>query len=91
MSISIRIPANMRSTTDGQACIESEGESVAEAIHGVCERFPELKTRLLDDSGELLSYVNVFLGDTNICDLAGLETQLENHGELLIVSALAGG
>lgn len=91
MSVSVRIPANMRSATDGVACIEIEGSCVAEVLQGMAERFPDLQPRLLDSSGELLSYVSLYLGETNVMDLEGMQTELGDGSEILIVSALAGG
>ncbi len=90
-SIAIRIPANMRALADGQATINVQASQVGGALDQLLERYPDLRARLVNSSGELQSFVNVFLNDRSIRDLAGRNTELTAGDQLLIVPALAGG
>lgn len=81
----------MRSLVDGQVRIESQADTVGKALEALVDEYPELNSRLFSDTGDLVSYVSVFVGDTNILDLSGMDTNLEGASELLIISALAGG
>ncbi len=89
--IHIHIPANLREYTDGRTSVEVTGEQVGEALHQLCASYPPIYDRLLSDSGQLHSFVNVFMNGRSIRDLDGLNTKLEEGGSLLIVPALAGG
>ncbi len=91
MTVNIRIPANMRSLAGEQALVEVFASTVGEALDKLVGRYPELRPRLLDDSGELQSFVNVFLQEQSVRDLQGLDTPLGSSDEVLIIPALAGG
>ncbi|HWP30736.1 MAG TPA: NIL domain-containing protein [Fimbriimonadales bacterium] len=91
MPISIRLPSALISLTEGRQTIEVSAESVGEAFMALEAACPGLAGRLLDDSGALRRYVNVFVGRENIRNLRGLETPLKNGDELVILPAIAGG
>ena len=91
MSVRIHIPANLRNFTDGQSSVQVEGDSVAESLRELSNRYPSLRDKLLAPGGELHSFVNLFVGDRSIRDLDGLATTLAHGDTLLIVPALAGG
>jgi len=57
--------------------------------HGEC--IPALKPHLTKSNGEYRSFVNLFLGEINIRDLQGFETELDEADELRLVSSIAGG
>ena len=86
------IPPLMRSLTDGQQIVEAEGESVRELVAALEERFPGIKTRVLDDvTGDIHPFVSIFLNDNDIMYLRGLETEVKDGDEIVIVPAIAGG
>ncbi|MCA9159637.1 MAG: MoaD/ThiS family protein [Planctomycetales bacterium] len=91
MTIQIRIPSSLRELTDQQAEIEVAANSVEDAIQELVGRFPRLEGKLLSPSGELHSFLNIFVGERNIRDMQGLATEIPSGQTLLIVSALAGG
>ena len=89
--IRIRIPANMRPLTGQQPMIEVSAATVGEALDDLLLQYPDLRPRLLDESGELHGFVNLFAHDRSVRDLQGLSTPFNSDTELLIISALAGG
>ncbi len=91
MRATIKLPANMRGLADDKATHEIDAETVGDAFATLCEQFPELQPRLLDAKGEVLSFVNVFVGSKNLRELDGGDTRLTGNTEILIVAALAGG
>ena len=58
---------------------------------GVVERYPGLRGNLLDDSGSLHKFVNIYKDDDDIRYLDGLDTKLEAGDVLSILPAVAGG
>lgn len=91
MTTQIRIPSSLRELTEQQAEIEVTANSVEAAIEELVDSFPRLEGKLLSSSGELHSFLNIFVGERNIRDMQGLATVIPSGQTLLIVSALAGG
>jgi hypothetical protein len=49
----LRIPEDLQRFCDGQAEVPFQGKTVCEAVNYVCHKYPELRDRLLDSSGQL--------------------------------------
>ena len=91
MSVRVRIPAPLRSITGGESEVNVEGASVADALGMLESRFPEIRTRLRDEDGELRRFVNLYVNGEDIRFLSGLETSLATGDEMSIIPAVAGG
>lgn len=52
---------------------------------------PGISERLLDESGALRRFVNIYLDDENVRFLDGLETPVAEGSKLSIIPAVAGG
>ncbi len=91
MTICIHIPANLREFTGGLSTVEVTGENVGEALSQLCASYPSIRDRLLSASGQLHSFVNIFVNGHSIRDLEDINTRLTEGALLLIVPALAGG
>jgi molybdopterin synthase sulfur carrier subunit len=91
VSISIRVPAQLRSLTGGAGEIAVEGSTVGEALKALDAAHPGFAGRLFDDAGQLRRFVNVFLTDEDVRFLDGLNTPVADGETLSIVPAVAGG
>ena len=91
MSVTVRIPTQLRTLTGGAGEIQVEGSSVGEALKALDAAHPGLADRLFDDSGGLRRFVNVFLADEDVRFLYGLATPVADGQTLSIVPAVAGG
>lgn len=91
MSVIIRIPTPMRKFTEENETVEVDGSTVKEALDNIMAKYPDLKERLCDESGELRRFVNVFINDEDIRFENGPETQTKDGDEISIVPAIAGG
>lgn len=87
----IYLPTPLRRLTHGQSRIPAEGRTVDEALSAAEERYPGLREQLRDGSGELRSFINVFVNGTEIRGLQGRATPLAASDEITIVPAMAGG
>jgi molybdopterin converting factor small subunit len=85
------IPTALRPYTDRQSQVSVTAATVGEALAAVVHDYPDLAAQLYDDAGELRSFVNLFLGDTNVKTLDGLKTPVAADAQVLIVPAIAGG
>ncbi|MDW8107009.1 MAG: ThiF family adenylyltransferase, partial [Armatimonadota bacterium] len=87
----IHIPTALRPYTNNQASLSVEASTVGEAIRKLTEAFPKLHPHLFKEDGQLRSFVNLYLGDTDVRHLQGLDTPLAPDSELTIVPSVAGG
>ncbi len=85
------IPTALRKHTEGNSKVDVIGETVGQAIEQLVQTHPNLRASLLDDSGELVNFVGVFVGGQNIRDLEGAQTPVNDKDEILLVPAIAGG
>ncbi len=91
MSIQVRIPAQLRTLTQGRDEVTVEGALVRDVIEDLEKNFPGMKDRLVDEKG-VRRFVNVFLNDDeDIRFLDGLDTALKSGDTLQILPAIAGG
>ena len=88
--ITVRIPTPLRSLTGGEEQVQAPGETVKAVIETLEQKHPGLKDRLLDDKG-VRRFVNIYVGDEDVCFLDGLETKISAGTEVSIVPAIAGG
>jgi len=91
MGVTVRIPTQLRSLTQGEGTVLAKGESVRDLLNDLEKNFPGMNERLMDDSGDLRRFINVFVGQEDIRFLNGLDTQIGKEEEVSIVPAIAGG
>ena len=91
MSISVRIPTILRSYTGGAPEVSAEPGTLREVISRLDAAYPGISGRLLDESGELRGFVNIYVGEEDVRFLDGLKTQLKSGDQISIVPAIAGG
>ena len=90
MAVTIQIPTALRGFTERKPEVEVEGRTAGEAINALAERYPDLRQHLYQGK-DLRSFINVFVGETNIKKLGGLETKVSDGETLMLVPAIAGG
>ena len=91
MSASVRIPTILRSYTGGANEVSAEGSTLAEVLDSLESSYPGLKARVLDDSGALRRFVNVYVGDDDVRFVGGLEAAVPDGAKVSIIPAVAGG
>lgn len=91
MAIEVRIPTILRTYTDGERAVDSDGANVAELIDRLEADHSGIKERLIDEDGELRRFVNVYVNDEDVRFTGGLETELSDGDTVVILPAVAGG
>ena len=91
MAVSVRIPTPLRPLPSGASEVQVEAGTVAEALSALEVSHPGFGDRILDESGQLRRFVNVFVSDDDIRFLDGLDTTVPEGGTVAIVPAVAGG
>ncbi len=69
----------------------ARARTVRALVRGVTRRYKALRPHLLDENGELVDHVNLYLNEEDIHGLNGLDTPIEAGDEVLALPALAGG
>ena len=90
MAVTVKIPTQLRGTTDGEGEIEVDGETVGEALDAVFDAHDGLRERITED-GTLRRFVNVYVSGEDIRFRDGLDTELTDGDEVTILPAVAGG
>ena len=91
MAIVVRIPTPLRSLTKGAAEIQVSADTVSGLIEDLERQFPGIRERLVDESGELRKFVNVYVNDEDIRFLDGAKTALKAGDQVAVGPAIAGG
>ena len=91
MTVTVRIPTQLRSLTGGAGDVDVEAATVREAIDELERNHPGMEARLLDERGALRRFVNLFVADEDVRFLHGLDTLLPAGTTISIVPAVAGG
>jgi len=87
----VRIPPTMRSVTEGAKVVVVAGGTVREVVHRLVATYPALSPLLLDGAGELHRFLNVFVNETDVRHLRGLDTPVDDRDAVLLLPAMAGG
>jgi sulfur-carrier protein len=91
MAAKVRIPTPLRKLTNDEELVEVKATNIAEAINELQGRYPGIKERLLDESGAVRRFVNVYVNEEDIRFLQNKETALKDGDEISIIPAIAGG
>ncbi|MEV4435220.1 MoaD/ThiS family protein [Streptomyces sp. NPDC049555] len=91
MAIEVRIPTILRTYTDGQKAVEGSGATLDELFRDLDSRHKGIRERLVDESGELRRFVNVYLNDEDVRFISGIATELGDGDSVTILPAVAGG
>lgn len=91
MGVKVRIPTPLRKLTQEQEVIEVQAGSVGSAITELQDRFPGIRERLVDESGAVRRFVNVYVNEEDIRFLQNQLTAVKDGDEISIIPAIAGG
>jgi sulfur-carrier protein len=91
MSVTVRIPTQLRTLSGGVSEVAVGGATVGEVLKSLDAAHPGFSDRLFDEAGKLRRFVNVFLADEDIRFLDGLDTPVAEGTTLSIIPAVAGG
>jgi molybdopterin synthase sulfur carrier subunit len=90
MAIEVRIPTILRTYTGGEKAVNAEGTSLTAVIDDLEANHPGLKERLID-GGDLRRFVNVYINDEDVRFIGGLEAELSDGDQVVVLPAVAGG
>ena len=91
MSITIIIPGSLKDWFGGSDQATCEGKTMGECIDDLDSKFSGFKCRVVDEKGDIVSSVMIFLDGQNLRSLDGLATPVKDGDEVSIIPFAAGG
>ena len=92
LSIRVHLAGHLGNYTGRLVDIEIPNvNDVLELLMRLCEMFPSINDRILDEHGKTRPYVNVFVNEDNVRDLQNERTKVRDGDEVYILPSVAGG
>jgi molybdopterin synthase sulfur carrier subunit len=87
----VRIPQPLRNLTGDKSVVQTNGANLGDCITHLEASFPGIKDRLMDETGQIRRFVNIYINGDDVRFADGLGTGLKDGDEVSIVPAVAGG
>ncbi|HEX6151632.1 MoaD/ThiS family protein [Nocardioides sp.] len=94
MAIEVRIPTILRTYTDGAKAVDGTGGTLSALIDDLEGNHPGIKDRLVEDKAgsiDLRRFVNVYINDEDVRFIGGLDAELSDGDQVVVLPAVAGG
>lgn len=91
MTANVRIPTILRQYTQEQSQVTAEGETLEKVLESLEANYPGIKARIVDDSGDLRRFVNIYVAEEDVRFADGLGTATPDGSQISIIPAVAGG
>ena len=91
MAVTVRLPGALRDSTGGQTRLQASPGTLADVISDIDRRHPGFRSRVLDESGAIRTYVNVYIGDDDARANGGTDATVPDGSEVMVIPAMAGG
>ena len=95
MAVEVRIPTILRTYTSDQKAVTAEGATLAAVIDNLEANHPGIKDRLIEagpaQEQALRRFVNVYLNDEDVRFIGGLDAEVSDGDQVVVLPAVAGG
>ena len=91
MSVSVRIPTILRTYTGGESEVSATGDTLSAVLDDLDASYSGIRGRIIDESGALRRFVNVYVGNDDVRFLDELETATPDGVQISVIPAVAGG
>lgn len=91
MPANVRIPTPLRKLTNNEELVVIQAGDISGAIRELQSRYPGIQERLVDETGAVRRFVNVYVNEEDIRFLQNLKTPIKDGDEVSIIPAIAGG
>jgi sulfur-carrier protein len=89
--VTVVLPSALRSRAGNNSRVTVEAGTVREVIEALERSYPGLRFNLCYETGELRTFVNVFVNSRNVRYLQGLDTPAPPGATLFVLQSVAGG
>jgi molybdopterin synthase sulfur carrier subunit len=79
MTVTVQIPTALRRLTSGTGQVQCTAANVDELFSALDQQFPELKSHLRDESGQIRRFLNVYVNEEDIDSSGGTRTRFKTE------------
>ena len=91
MTVPVRVPTILRTYTGGASEVSASGATLADVLADLDAQYPGIRARVVDETGALRRFVNVYVGNDDVRFLEGLGTPTPDGTPVSVIPAVAGG
>jgi sulfur-carrier protein len=91
MTVTVQIPTALRRLTSGTGQVQCTAANVDELFSALDQQFPELKSHLRDESGQIRRFLNVYVNEEDIRFLGGNAYAFQDGDEVFLFPWFVGG
>ena len=91
MSVSVRIPTILRTYPGGESEVSATGDTLSAVLDDLDASYSGIRGRIIDESGALRRFVNVYVGNDDVRFLENLDTATPDGTQISVIPAVAGG
>jgi sulfur-carrier protein len=95
MAVEVRIPTILRNLTGEQKAVTAEGATLSAVIDDLESNHPGIRDRLVEagpgDGVGLRRFVNVYVNDEDVRFIGGLDAEVTDGDQVVVLPAVAGG
>jgi molybdopterin converting factor small subunit len=91
MTISVRIPVAFRDLASGHSVVKLSAFSVGGAVNELIRAFPAVADRIREPDGTLKKAIGVYLNREDVRFRDGMETELSDGDEVMLLPPASGG
>jgi len=85
------IPTPLRKFANNTARVRVTASNITDVVNQLAIHYPELKKHLVDTSGRIAPFINIFVDNKDIRNLELEHTQVVEDAVVCIIPAIAGG
>ena len=92
--VAVRVPTILRTYTGGESDVSvsvADGATLDDVVSALETAYPGIGARVLDDSGKIRRFVNVYVDDDDVRFASGLQTPTPDGSRVSVIPAVAGG
>ncbi|WP_026877595.1 ubiquitin-like small modifier protein 1 [Jiangella gansuensis] len=94
MSVAVRVPTILRTYTKGESDVTVDvaaDATLSDVFAALDAQYPGIGARVLDDTGQIRRFVNVYVNDDDVRFASGLQTATPDGTKVSVIPAVAGG
>jgi sulfur-carrier protein len=91
MSVKVVLPNAFQKHTNNVREITSSAANLAELVHEIEGRFPELSKHLRGEDGQVRRFINFYVNEEDIRFLGNDKYAFKEGDEVLVIPSIAGG
>ena len=91
MSVRVLLPNAFQKHTNGTRELQSNAGNLPQLISEIETTFPDLKTHLRDETGQVRKFINFYVNEEDIRFLGNEKYSFQDGDEVLVIPSIAGG